>query len=248
MTIRSLAYASVSLVAAACSGDGELGNACSTGSDCKSGFCMTGACADGEADPDGDGLTNRIELAGALSPYRADTDRDGIPDGEEQAVRRRCAPAGPEAAPPDECGDLPSDCDCDGRPDALESAVADTDLDGVPDQFDPDDGAAFCGPRTVPRRSPPLPDWSPGSGAGTCRVSGAGPVPGRCVAFECAPPPVLSSDEECPSGQERVADACVGDGEPADAGADAAAPGDAATDAGPDAAPDAAPDAGPAGS
>jgi hypothetical protein len=77
---------------------------------------------DPSADDDGDGLSNGDEAAIGTDMGNADSDQDGLLDAAE-------------------VGDVtnPSDEDGDGRPDALESDLADNDSDGVRDQADPDD-------------------------------------------------------------------------------------------------------------
>jgi len=69
----------------------------------------------GVPDRDHDGLSDTDEERVGLNPAFADTDADGIKDGEEGLDR---------------------DSDNDGIIDALESALEDSDLDGVPDQLD----------------------------------------------------------------------------------------------------------------
>jgi hypothetical protein len=68
-----------------------------------------------DADSDGDGIPDAVELGIGLNPTLSDTDGDGIPDGKEG---------------------VKTDTDNDGIIDALESSLDDSDLDGVPDQFD----------------------------------------------------------------------------------------------------------------
>ena len=82
-------------------------------------------------DPDHDGLTTAWEQKWGLDPTSADTDSDGIPDG-------------------DEVGDLdnPTDSDGDGIIDAIESAILDSDHDCLPDEQDPHN--------TVPDERPDL--------------------------------------------------------------------------------------------
>ncbi|MBU2947619.1 gliding motility-associated C-terminal domain-containing protein [Zobellia uliginosa] len=74
-----------------------------------------------DTDDDGDGLLGGLESNLGTDPNNADSDGDGISDGEE-------------------VGDDPTnplDEDGDGIIDALESSVLDTDSDGVMDQADP---------------------------------------------------------------------------------------------------------------
>ena len=82
-------------------------------------------------DVDGDGISTDDELAAEASPFRADTDRDGIPDALEIA----------HGGNPN-CDDT-VDADCDGYTNAQEAAAGtdpydpDTDGDGVEDDQDP---------------------------------------------------------------------------------------------------------------
>jgi outer membrane protein OmpA-like peptidoglycan-associated protein len=66
-----------------------------------------------QADTDGDGLNDRVEVEGPTDPLRPDTDDDGLPDGQE-------------------------DANANGRQDAGETdpTVADTDGGGVPDGYE----------------------------------------------------------------------------------------------------------------
>ncbi len=102
----------------------KYGDFCSEDRDCESGICYANACLDPDGDLDGDGLKNGVEknLLGT-DPGRADTDGDGVPDGEE-------------------VGDInaPNDRDGDGIIDALESRLMTADADGdcIPDEYDPE--------------------------------------------------------------------------------------------------------------
>ena len=97
------------------------GEACSRDLDCDGDMCLGGLCADPAGDFDGDGLSNAIELRLGLDPTNPDTDYDGTPDGEE--VGRD--------------PDHPLDTDGDGKIDAAESNLLDSDGDCVPDPLDP---------------------------------------------------------------------------------------------------------------
>ncbi|MDB2607179.1 hypothetical protein N9Y48_05325, partial [Zobellia sp.] len=74
-----------------------------------------------DTDDDGDGLFGGAESSLGTNPNNADTDGDGVNDGDEVG------------------GDIanPLDEDGDGIIDALESNVLDADTDGVVDQLDP---------------------------------------------------------------------------------------------------------------
>ena len=87
---------------------------------CK-GLCFSGHCLDPDADDDHDGLSNACEARLGLDPFDRDTDRDGVPDGDE---------VGPDC-------DHPKDSDGDGLIDAVESAIDDRDHDCLQDQWDP---------------------------------------------------------------------------------------------------------------
>ncbi len=114
-----------------------IGGTCGSDSECAAGQCIANLCLEPDGDEDTDGLTNRLEGSLGTNPIVADTDGDGIPDGEE---------IGNVEAPVDEDGD--------GKPDAVESTSSDADTDCIRDQSDPDDtdpetdpaalGAAVC--------------------------------------------------------------------------------------------------------
>ena len=76
----------------------------------------------GPTDSDNDGVTNTDELTLGTDPFNPDSDGDGIPDGTEVGAN----PASP------------TDTDNDGIPDVVESATADRDGDGIPNQADAD--------------------------------------------------------------------------------------------------------------
>ncbi len=84
-----------------------------------------------DADPDGDGLTNREEQQWGTDPLNADTDGDGLNDGAE--ISRGTDP-------------FRVDTDCDGLPDGLEVALGtdpcqpDTDGDGMDDGWEHESG------------------------------------------------------------------------------------------------------------
>jgi hypothetical protein len=72
-------------------------------------------------DSDGDGLTNGQEDSLGTSRSNPDTDGDGVNDGVEVGGNVNA----------------PIDTDHDGTPDVFESAIADLDGDGIPNQSDP---------------------------------------------------------------------------------------------------------------
>ncbi len=110
----------LALALAACPSDGKLpiGSACNSGDQCLSGLCAGDVCLDPEGDEDGDRLTNSLEHTLGSDPFNADTDGDGIPDGDELD------------------GISNVDTDGDGLPDVIESATADLDGDCITDQYD----------------------------------------------------------------------------------------------------------------
>ncbi|MDY7226532.1 VWA domain-containing protein [Hyalangium rubrum] len=102
----------------------------------------------GEADSDGDGLTDAEEAEEGTNPNRVDTDGDGFSDGVEVRFSRQGVDFNPtQTALPDGGGLDPgcppplraSDTDCDGLLDCDEqfigtnANVVDSDRDGVPD-------------------------------------------------------------------------------------------------------------------
>jgi hypothetical protein len=103
-------------------GDGDkkrpIGGTCDASEECASGLCYSGTCLDPEADNDGDGLINRIEVAQGSDPLKADTDGDGLSDAEEYE------------------GLVARDTDGDGLPDAAESNTTDADEDCIVDELD----------------------------------------------------------------------------------------------------------------
>jgi len=105
-----------------------IGATCDGAAECTSGLCYEGLCVDPTGDDDHDGLLNGIEIQLGSQPLVADTDDDGIPD-------------------PDELGPDFSliDSDGDGKPDIIESAIADADHDCIVDQLDPHDGVVARG-------------------------------------------------------------------------------------------------------
>jgi len=123
----ALVAALVGLLGLGGCGDGEkprtIGSSCAGAADCATGLCAGGYCLDPEADDDGDTLVNRIEVDVLLTdPLSPDSDGDSLRDDAELV----------ELAHVDEDGD--------GKPDALESAIDDSDGDCIPDQYDAEDG------------------------------------------------------------------------------------------------------------
>ncbi len=116
-----------------CRGTG--GNSCPASHFCSSSTSSAGVC---EIDSDGDGMTDRAELALGLDPNAKDSDGDGIDDSIETN--------GGKVVDTDKDGTpdaLDADSDGDGIPDSVEKAV-DTDGDGTPDFRDADsDGDGF---------------------------------------------------------------------------------------------------------
>jgi len=125
--VRFVLLAALSLLWAPSCDEGpplrSIGDACQDDANCASGLCASQVCVDPEGDDDGDTLINRIEAAIGSAHDQADTDGDGVRDG-------------------DEVGDdvhHPRDTDGDGTPDVLESNRADADHDCLADEVDPDD-------------------------------------------------------------------------------------------------------------
>lgn len=82
-----------------------------------------------DKDDDGDGLTDAEEAVLGTDPLKADTDGDGKNDKTE---------VGPDIT-------KPNDTDNDGKIDALESSIKDSDSDGTMDEQDPTDGSGSGG-------------------------------------------------------------------------------------------------------
>ena len=123
-----------------CDADGKCGlangSACTDNVQCRSAACAIAQLCD--VDTDRDGVTDVDEVALGTKPDNADSDGDGIPDG----VELRPSAGGPPSKI-DTDGDgiidaLDTDSDNDGIPDAQEGTI-DTDGDGLPNYRDPDD-------------------------------------------------------------------------------------------------------------
>ncbi|MBM4395853.1 MAG: hypothetical protein FJ087_09200 [Deltaproteobacteria bacterium] len=128
---------------------GRPGDACSADRECEQGVCWANACLDPDGDDDGDGLANGVERnVLGTDPKKADTDGDHESDPAE---------VGPSIA-------APLDRDGDGRIDAVESSIADSDGDCLSDEEDPTEGAtgdASCPPdaESPPEHAPdPVPE------------------------------------------------------------------------------------------
>ncbi len=111
-----------------------LGAACTSDTACATGYCepiyggdgSLRRCVEPDADPDGDGLANFAERLAGSNPNHADTDGDGLLDGDEW---------GPVTG-------VPRDRDGDGKPDLLEHDGQDADADCLLDPDDPADDVA----------------------------------------------------------------------------------------------------------
>ncbi len=99
------------------------GENCNDDADCQSDLCLASLCVDPAGDEDGDGLENAREVALGTNGASADTDADGVPDGDEVGAALNA----------------PLDFDGDGLIDAIESRTADADGDCLVDERDPDD-------------------------------------------------------------------------------------------------------------
>jgi hypothetical protein len=108
---------------------GASGNDCPASYFCSSATSTAGVC---EIDSDGDGMTDRAELAMGLDPTSPDSDHDGVPDSLE-APGGRLVDTDHDGVP----DALDDDSDGDGIPDSAEGA-ADADGDGIPNFRDLD--------------------------------------------------------------------------------------------------------------
>ncbi len=99
-----------------------VGGTCAASTECSTSLCVQGSCVDPSADEDSDGLINGFEYNLGSDAGLKDSDDDQILD-------------------PDELGPGLEliDTDRDGKPDIVESAVADVDGDCITDQYDAHD-------------------------------------------------------------------------------------------------------------
>lgn len=101
-----------------CGGDvakRPLGASCEDTRECATGLCGGGFCIEPNGDDDHDGLSNGLEVGTiGTDPLKADTDGDGLDDGDELVSL--------------------ANADGDGDPNSLESASEDVDDDCIPDQ------------------------------------------------------------------------------------------------------------------
>ena len=124
--LRLVVFMFASAFIAACGDDDKLpiGATCGDDSQCASGICAANVCLDPAGDEDGDGIINGLEASLGSNPVDVDSDGDGkLDEVEYDAI-------------------APSDIDGDGRPDLIESAIADGDGDCVVDETDPDEDGA----------------------------------------------------------------------------------------------------------
>ncbi|MBL8956732.1 MAG: hypothetical protein JNK82_38520, partial [Myxococcaceae bacterium] len=110
---------------------GMGGNGCPASYLCSSAGPSAGVC---DKDSDGDGMTDREELALGLDPTKSDSDGDGVDDALETNGGKTPLPDTDHDGVPDA---LDGDSDGDGVPDAVEGG-GDSDGDGTPDFRDTD--------------------------------------------------------------------------------------------------------------
>ncbi len=108
-----------------------IGSTCQDSEECASGLCYEQTCIEPTADEDQDGLTNTVELSLGSDPKQGDTDGDGVADRDELDSDLELL-----------------DSDGDSRPDILESANDDADMDCVADEADPEDTSPVEGTRS----------------------------------------------------------------------------------------------------
>ncbi|MBI5509201.1 MAG: hypothetical protein HY903_10645 [Deltaproteobacteria bacterium] len=139
-------------------------------------------------DADGDGLTDSQELLLGTNPGLADSDADGKGDLAEVVDPT-----------------LPPDADCDGRIDAIESATADADGDGVMDEVDRDDSD---GPAADPDHDALANNVDPNDDNDDyCDPGVATPIAGTCgfVGDNCR---TTVNNDQADADGDAVGDAC----------------------------------------
>jgi cysteine-rich repeat protein len=160
--------------------DGNLspGDGCSPACAVEPGWvCDVLPCSPPAADPDGDGLSNEVELALGTDPRARDTDRDGIDDGREV----RAGTSSTAFEPGLDTDPLDADTDEDGLSDGEEVTLgsdgyvtdplrADTDGDGLTDGVEVGRGAPVPAGRSNARGLPYAgtdPGWRPDADTST---------------------------------------------------------------------------------
>jgi hypothetical protein len=122
---RALLGGLVALAISGCEDVGRvgIGGTCAAANECASSLCVDGLCVDPAADEDQDGIINGVEYNIGSDAGLQDSDADQILDPDELGPGLELV-----------------DTDRDGKPDIVESAIADADGDCITDQYDADDG------------------------------------------------------------------------------------------------------------